>query len=231
MEERARAVAITGAAGHLGQAVARAFLAGGWSVIAVGRSVERLKALPDDARLIKLAVDFDDDAQAGAVFGEAADKLGGIDALCCIAGAFEMGEGAHEITRESFARMMDANAGSMLAAVHAVAPGMIARGSGAIVTVGAAAALRGGAKMGAYAAAKSAVMRLTESMAAELGSKGIRVNGILPEIIDTPDNRAAMPKSNRKGWASPDEIAKLIRFLCSVDAAAVNGALIPVSGR
>lgn len=231
MSERARVAVITGATGSLGQAATRCFLDGGWAVIAAGRSTARLAALPDHARLTRLAVDFDDDAQAAAAFAGASEPLGGIDALCCIAGAFEMGEQVHEMTRASLARMMDVNVGSMLAAVRAIAPGMIARGAGAIVTVGAAGALRGGARMGAYAATKSAVMRLTESMADELRPKGIRVNGLLPSVIDTPDNRAAMPKSDRKGWASPDAIARLIRFLCSDDAAAVSGALIPVNGR
>jgi NAD(P)-dependent dehydrogenase (short-subunit alcohol dehydrogenase family) len=108
---------------------------------------------------------------------------------------------------------------------------MLARGRGAIVNVGAAGALRGGARTSAYAAAKSAVMRLTESMALELRDRGINVNAVLPSILDTPRNRADMPDADHARWVAPADLANVICFLCSDAARAVHGALLPVVGR
>ncbi|WP_342361030.1 SDR family oxidoreductase [Terrarubrum flagellatum] len=224
-----QAVAITGASGHLGQATAAAFRAAGWTTVLVGRSLDSLGGPTAEAGVVKIAVDFANEEAMRSAFDEAAERLGGIDALCCIAGAFAMSEPVHEMSRATLDRMIDGNAGTMMAAVRAAAPGMIARGKGAIVTVGAVSAQRGGAEMGAYAAAKSMVMRLTESMAAELGPQGIRINCILPAIIDTPDNRAAMPKVDPGKWTSTEDIAHVVRFLCSDDSRAIHGAMIPVS--
>jgi NAD(P)-dependent dehydrogenase (short-subunit alcohol dehydrogenase family) len=108
---------------------------------------------------------------------------------------------------------------------------MLASGRGAIVNVGAAGALRGGANVAAYAAAESAVMRLTESMSQELRGQGINVNAVLPGTLDTPRNRADMPQADFTRWVSPEAIARVILFLASEDAAAVTGAAIPVFGR
>jgi NAD(P)-dependent dehydrogenase (short-subunit alcohol dehydrogenase family) len=118
----------------------------------------------------------------------------------------------------------------LLHAVQAVVPGMVVRGRGKVVNVGAQAALRGAGQMGAYAAAKSEVLRLTESMAAELRGHGINVNCVLPSIIDTPENRAAMPKADPARWVAPAQLAEVIAFLASDAASAVHGALVPVVG-
>ena len=107
---------------------------------------------------------------------------------------------------------------------------MLAAGGGKIVTVGAAAARQGMANMGAYCAAKSAVIRLTESMAAELRSRSINVNCVLPSIIDTPQNRAAMPDADPADWVAPAKLAAVIAFLASEDASAIHGAALPVVG-
>jgi NAD(P)-dependent dehydrogenase (short-subunit alcohol dehydrogenase family) len=125
---------------------------------------------------------------------------------------------------------MDLNARSILHTARAVVPHMLAAGQGCIVNVGAAGAARGGAAMGAYAASKSAVARLTESMSAELRERGVRVNCVLPTIIDTPENRAAMPKANPALWVAPADLANVIAFLASDAARAVHGASIPVAG-
>ena len=107
---------------------------------------------------------------------------------------------------------------------------MIAAGRGAIVNVAASAALKGAAGMGAYCASKDVVIRITEAMSAELRDKGINVNCVLPSIIDTPENRAAMPASDPSRWVAPEALAKVIAFLASDDAAAIHGAAIPVTG-
>jgi NAD(P)-dependent dehydrogenase (short-subunit alcohol dehydrogenase family) len=106
---------------------------------------------------------------------------------------------------------------------------MIERGRGKIVNVGATGGLAGQAGMAAYSAAKSAVIRITESMAAELKRKGINVNCVLPSIIDTPQNRAAMPKADPSHWVAPVDLASVILFLASDEARAVHGAALPVT--
>ncbi len=126
--------------------------------------------------------------------------------------------------------MLDVNARSVITMARAVVPRMLAAGSGKIVNVAAMAALTGKAGMGAYAASKSATMRLTETMAAELRDKGINVNCVMPSIIDTPQNRAAMPDADPRHWVAPAALADVILFLASDAARAINGAAVPVVG-
>ena len=114
--------------------------------------------------------------------------------------------------------------------MRAVVPGMIERGGGKIVNVGAFSAQKGQALMGAYGAAKGAVIRLTESMAAELRDKNINVNCVLPSIIDTPENRAAMPDADPARWVAAEDLANVIAFLASDAARAVHDAALPVTG-
>jgi NAD(P)-dependent dehydrogenase (short-subunit alcohol dehydrogenase family) len=228
-----RAVMITGASGNLGRAVAAAFAADGRRLILVGSRRSGLEsafpAAPADWRLVD--VDLTDDAASRARLGEAIDAAGGVDTLCAVAGGFHMGDKVHETSRATLDAMLDLNLRTLMNAASAVLPGMIAQGSGKIVTVGALSALKGAADMGAYGVAKSAVLRLTEAMAAENGRHGINVNAVLPSIIDTPENRAAMPKADPGKWVSPQALAEVIRFLASDAASAIQGALIPVTGR
>jgi NAD(P)-dependent dehydrogenase (short-subunit alcohol dehydrogenase family) len=107
---------------------------------------------------------------------------------------------------------------------------MLAAGGGKIINVGAASALKGVPQMAAYTASKSVVMRLTESMAAELRDQGINVNCVLPTIIDTPENRTAMPDADPARWVAPDDLANVIVFLGSAAARAMHGAALPVTG-
>ena len=119
---------------------------------------------------------------------------------------------------------------AMQNAVRAAVPGMIERGRGAIVNVGALGALKGQAQMSAYCAAKSVVMRLTESLSAELKHHGVNVNAVLPSMIDTPRNRADMPDADPSLWVSPQDLGNVICFLGSDAARAIHGALLPVAG-
>lgn len=233
MAEPGKVVLITGASGHLGRAVAMAFAAAGYRLVLTGTSLAGLRAAFPSASADWLLVAADLAGSAGAEqpLAAALDVTGRIDALCALAGAFTMGEPVHELSETSWETMLGANVRTLLAAVRAAAPRMIAQGHGRIVTVGAASALHGSAGMGAYAAAKSAVMRLTESLAAELGPHGINVNGVLPGIIDTAPNRAAMPNADRAKWVKPEDLAAVIRFLASDEARAVHGVLLPVTGR
>lgn len=227
-----RVVLITGAAGNLGQAVTGAFAAGGWRLVLVDRDMALLRnafgSLAADPLL--LAADLRSREDTLRMAQMAVDQCGRIDALCNLAGGFRMGEAVHETSDETWALMLELNAGTLLNAARAVVPHMLRQGAGAIVNVGAGAALRGGANMGAYAASKSAVIRLTESMSAELRTRGINVNCVLPSIIDTPANRKDMPGADPAHWVSPADLASVIAFLASPAARAVHGAALPVSG-
>jgi NAD(P)-dependent dehydrogenase (short-subunit alcohol dehydrogenase family) len=157
-------------------------------------------------------------------------KFGRLDALCNIAGGFAMGTPVHATAAADWQKMQDINVGTLLNAVRAAVPAMLAGGGGKIVNVGAGAGQKGVAQMGAYSASKSAVIRITEAMAGELREQNINVNCVLPSIIDTPPNRAAMPDADPKKWVAPGDLAAVITFLCSEQARAVLGVALPVVG-
>lgn len=233
MSKSRQTVMVTGAAGHLGRAVAAAFAAQGARLILVDRTQAALDAAfvaTPGADTILLATDLLDGEKTAAAVAEGARRLGRIDALCHLAGGFRMGEPVHSVTDADWDFLFDINARTLRNVARAVVPHMLTQGGGRIVTVGAASAARGQAKMGAYTAAKSAVLRMTEAMSAELRDKGINVNCVLPTILDTPDNRAAMPDADPARWVSPAALADVITFLCSAGARAVHGAALPVSG-
>ena len=154
-----------------------------------------------------------------------------IDVLCNIAGGFRMGEAVHETSDEIWDFLFNLNVRTLLNTVRAAVPALIEAGAGKVVNVGAAGALKGGPMMGAYAAAKSVVIRLTEAMSAELRDRNINVNCVLPTIIDTPENRAAMPDADPTRWVAPADLARTIMYLASDDARAIHGAAVPVAGR
>ncbi len=157
---------------------------------------------------------------------------GRVDVLVNVAGGFHFGAAVHEADDAAWTRMHDLNLRTTLNMCRAAVPAMLAGGrGGAVVNVGAHAGLRGGARMAAYSAAKAAVQRLTEAMAAELRDQGVRANCVLPTILDTPDNRAAMPAADATRWVAPDALAEVIGFLASDAARAVTGASLPVTGR
>jgi NAD(P)-dependent dehydrogenase (short-subunit alcohol dehydrogenase family) len=225
-------VLITGATGSLGRAVAAAFDAQGARLAVIGsRQASLDRAFPDLApKHLRLAADLTEPGAAAAAVRETEQKFGRIDAVCAIAGAFRMDGPAHETPPDAWEEMRRVNLWTFLNVAAAAVPGMIARKSGKIVTVGSMTAMKGAANMGAYVAAKSAVMRLTETMAAELRPHGINVNCVLPSTIDTPENRAAMPKADPAKWVAPADLAAVIAFLCSDGAKAMHGALVPVVG-
>ncbi len=156
-------------------------------------------------------------------------RFGSIEVLCNIAGGFRMGDAVHETSDETWNFLFDINTSTLLNTVRAVVPHMISTGYGKIVNVGAFAAQKGVAQMGAYTASKGTVIRMTEAMAAELRDKNINVNCVLPTIIDTPENRASMPKADPAKWVAPADLANVIVFLASDAARAVHGAAVPVT--
>ncbi|HQR20309.1 MAG TPA: SDR family NAD(P)-dependent oxidoreductase [Burkholderiaceae bacterium] len=226
-------VLITGAAGHLGHAVAAHFSASGVPLALLDRQADALESLARDlpgSSVLPLSTDLLDPAAVAAAVSRAVDLYGGIAAAINLAGGFAMGDPVHATPAAVWQRMLDLNVNTMLHSCAAVVPVMQRAGRGAIVNVGAASALRGAANMGAYIASKSALMRLTESMAAELREHGINVNAVLPSVIDTPANRASMPDADPRRWVAPQDLAAVIGFLASEAARAIHGALIPVTG-
>lgn len=232
MSFKGQTVLITGAAGNLGQAVAVAFAREGANLALFDLKDAALAQVsahgaPD---VLRQRVDLSDPVSIAAGVGAVMARFGRVDALCNLAGGFQMGDKVHEIPADRWAFMMELNAGSVLRMAHDVVPHMLNAGSGKIVNIGAFSALAGKAQMAAYIAAKSAVIRLTESMAAELRNHNINVNCVLPSVIDTPQNRAAMPKSDPAKWVAPAALADVLVFLCSPAARAIHGAAIPVVG-
>jgi NAD(P)-dependent dehydrogenase (short-subunit alcohol dehydrogenase family) len=231
-----RVVIVTGAAGNLGSAVARAFQAAGAKLVLVDRAPDRLQRLFPDLvdssdHFLATSVDLTNVGAVEAMVDETVERFGRVDVLANTAGGFRAGTPVHETPLESWDFMLNLNARTVLIAGRAVIPQMLRQGSGKIVNVAARAALKGGAKMAAYSASKSAVLSLTESMAAELKRENINVNCVLPGTIDTPQNRQAMPKANYDRWVKPEAIADVILFLASDAGRAVQGAAVPVYGK
>ena len=162
---------------------------------------------------------------------QAVARFGRIDVLVNTVGGFRAGTPVHETPLETWDFMFQLNARTAFLASRAVIPHMLQQGQGKLIHVAARAALTGAAKMAAYSVAKSAVVRLTESMAAELRRANIHVNCVLPGTIDTPQNRAAMPAADHSRWVKPEAIADVILFLASDAARAIHGAAIPVYGQ
>ena len=232
MEPSGRVVAITGATGNLGRAVAAVFEGRGASLALFARSEASLTSAfgAPTARRIHVAADLlDRDAVERAV-AEVMARRQRIDVLVNLAGGFRMDGPVHVTPAATFESLFAMNVMTLANAAYAVVPHMLAAGRGAIVNVGAFAANRGGAGIGAYASAKSGVIRLTESMAVELREHGINVNCVLPTTLDTPENRRDMPKADPSRWVSPADLAGVIAFLASDDARAIHGAAIPVTG-
>ena len=222
-----RTVVITGASGNLGRAVAKAFADLGASLVLMD---VRRADLQDGPHQVFLEVDLMKANSVDAAFGKALERFGRIDVLCNIAGGFRMGSPVHETKDADWDFLFGLNARSVLNTSRAAVPAMLKGGGGKIVNIGAFAAQRGAANMGPYIASKSAVIRLTETMAAELREKNVNVNCVLPTIIDTPENRSAMPNADPRKWVAPQDLAAVIVFLASDAARAIHGAALPVTG-
>lgn len=223
-ELEGRMVIVTGASGALGSAVSELLAGRGARVVGVDRAENNRNRTVDFP-----GVDLADETACRRAVDMAVAQSGPLYGLVNIAGGFEMATLA-EGGAGTWDRMYHINLRTALCASGAALPHFPGRGAGRIVNVGAGAAARGAAAMGAYAAAKSGVARLTESLSEELRSAGVTVNAVLPNIIDTPANRTAMPDADFSRWTSPAAIARVIAFLLSDEASAVTGALIPVTG-
>jgi NAD(P)-dependent dehydrogenase (short-subunit alcohol dehydrogenase family) len=222
-----RTVVVTGASGKLGRALATAFADLGANLVLL--DIKRGNPQESKTQLV-LETNLLDPENVRAAVEKALERFGRLDVLCNIAGAFRMCAPVHETKDADWEFLLGVNVRTVLHTSRAVVPLMLKAGGGKIVNIGAYAALKGVAAMGAYVASKSAVIRLTETMAAELREKNINVNCVLPTIIDTPENRAAMPGADPRRWVAPQDLAAVIVFLASDAARAIHGAALPVTG-
>ena len=221
-----RTLVITGGHGVLGRAVLEAALGHGLNVAVIDHASGQ--SAPDG--VLELGgVDLTDAASAERAMQSVADRFGGIDALLNIAGGFVWQ--TTDDAEPAWDRMFALNLKTALNASRAALPFLKRSAEGRIVNVGANGALKSAAGMGAYAASKSGVHRLTESLAEELKSTSVTVNAVLPSILDTEQNRADMPDADPAKWVQPADLARVMLFLASPDSRAITGALIPVTGR
>lgn len=225
-----KTIIVTGGFGALGSAVGRLLLERGAQVALLDRA-EVPAGLGDAPGLLALGnVDLTCADSAQAAVAEVARHFGRLDGLVNVAGGFAW-ETLAGGDLETWDRLYRINLRTALVSSQAVLPLLLESPAGRIVNVGALAALKAGVGMGAYAASKSAVARLTEALAEELKDRGITVNAVLPSIIDTPANRADMPDADASRWVTPQALAKVIAFLLADDAAPITGACLPVGGR
>jgi NAD(P)-dependent dehydrogenase (short-subunit alcohol dehydrogenase family) len=227
---------ITGAVGNLGNATARAFQLAGAKTVLVDRSPDRLgEAFKEIANsnnhLLAGGVDLSDPASLGKLIEQTLGKFGRVDILVNTVGAFRGGKPVHEADPADWDFLFNANVRTTLMCCRAVIPQMLKQKRGRIINVSSREGLEAHAGFAAYSASKSVVLRLTESLAAELKAADINVNCILPSVIDTPQNRAAMPNADFSKWVAPEAIADVIAFLASDAARAVTGAALPVYGK
>jgi NAD(P)-dependent dehydrogenase (short-subunit alcohol dehydrogenase family) len=232
---KGQVVMVTGGTGTLGGAVARAFAGEGAKVIVVDRNAEKQRRrFPDwvdsDKHWLAAPVDVMRAEDAAKTVAQALARYGRLDVLVNTVGGYQAGKPVYEMELATWHLMLDLNARSTLIMCQAAIPPMLSQSSGKIVNVSGRAGLAGSANHAAYSAAKSAVIRLTESMAAEVRDKGINVNCVLPGTIDTADNREAMPKADTRKWVRPESLADVILFLASPAARDIHGAALPVYG-
>ncbi len=222
-----KVVLITGASGSLGKFVTEAFLEEDAQIAAVERHP---RGSGVDPRIFQIAADLGDSGGAERVLRSVLDRFGRIDALAHLVGGFEGGKSVSETEEASLDRMLDLNLRPAFRLVRLVAPRMQTQGRGRIVVVASRTAVEPQAFLGAYGASKAALVSLMHTLALELKSAGVTVNVVLPGTMDTPANRAAMPGAETGTWVHPSQVARVIRWLASDDAAEISGALVPIYG-
>jgi NAD(P)-dependent dehydrogenase (short-subunit alcohol dehydrogenase family) len=230
-----KTVLVAGGTGGLGQAVSLAFLEEGARVVVTYRKEEGYAALkkaagPKAAALEGSLVDATDERATAELVGAIVARHGGLDALVNTVGGYVGGVALRDLETKAFDAMLSLNLRSGYALARAVLPAMLKQRHGSIVNVAAKSAFDHGAGAAAYAASKAAAVAMMDSLAADVKGTGVRVNSVLPSIIDTAVNRKAMPNADYSSWPKPEQIAQVILFLCSDNAAVVHGAAVPVYG-
>jgi NAD(P)-dependent dehydrogenase (short-subunit alcohol dehydrogenase family) len=228
-----KVVVVAGGAGALGRAVCAACVGAGARVVAADRSADHLrdlaKALAAGERLSVSDADLAEPAGAAKVAADASLAHGRVDALVSVVGAWEGGHPLWETDPAAFDRMLTVNLRTNFLLARAIVPQLLRHGGGAVVAIASVAARAGQAGAAPYAAAKAGLLALLSSLRQEVRGRGVRVNAILPDTIDTEANRRAMPDADFSTWAKPEDIARVVAFLVSDAARVVNGAEIPVS--
>jgi len=227
-----KVIIVAGAAGNVGSAVARLLASRGARVAVIDALAPPLSAVvgsleQPDRHLAIPDVDLTDPAAAAAMVAHTVATLGALHGVATTVGGFAMGNLANT-NLAAWDAMFSLNVKTTWNIYRAAVPALRAAGGGSLVGIGSAAGLRGTSQVAPYAATKSAVMRLTESLADELRPDHIRVNAVLPTTIDTPQNRAAMPDADRSRWVTPAEVGEAMLFLLSDAASGISGALLPV---
>jgi NAD(P)-dependent dehydrogenase (short-subunit alcohol dehydrogenase family) len=230
-----RVVLVAGGTGGLGRAASSAFLEEGAAVAVTYRNEPDWETFKNSmsanaARLQGHEVDVTDEAAVNQLIEKILLKHGRLDAMVNAVGAYAGGLKLWEMETKVFEQMLNANLRSGYALSRAAVRAMLKQGRGAIVNVAAKAAFDHAAGASAYGASKAAAVAMVDSLAADVKGTGVRVNTILPSIIDTEANRRAMPKADFSKWPKPQDIARVILFLCSDDAKVIHGAAIPVYG-
>ena len=222
-------IVVTGGFGVLGLAIGYAAAQAGARVCLIGHSHAPNKEARIAPHTLLLGdIDLCEPQAAKMALQRAADEFGGIDALVNVAGGFQW-QTVEDHDYDAWERMYSMNLKTTVLATRAALPHLRARGQGRIVNVSAMAALSATAGMGAYAASKAGVLKLTEALATELTGTGINVNAVLPSIIDTPQNRRDMPDADTSRWVRAADLAKVVLFFLSTDSVAVTGAALPVT--
>jgi NAD(P)-dependent dehydrogenase (short-subunit alcohol dehydrogenase family) len=224
----ARSVVVTGGTGGLGAAVTRAFLDDGRHVVVPWLFEQELERVEEHERLTLVQADLMDPAAAAEVVAAAGDDLG---ALVNLVGGFAQGGRVHETPVDEFEKQLRLNLRPTYLMCAAALPRLLAGGGGAIVCVSSRAGVSPFAGAAGYITAKAAVLAFVDVLHAEYRDDGIRANAVLPSTIDTPANRRSMPDADFDRWVRPEEIARVVRFLCSEDAAVTSGGHVPVYGR
>jgi NAD(P)-dependent dehydrogenase (short-subunit alcohol dehydrogenase family) len=225
-----RVIVVTGGFGALGRALAAVLAEGGVWGTRVDPPPATVGGPTDDRTILLGGIDLGEAGAASAAFAQVAQRWQRIDGLVNVAGGFAW-ETLADGSLSTWDHLYAMNLRSAVAASQAVLPHLASDGRGRIVSIAAQAAVKAAAGTGAYAASKAGVMRFTEALAEELKDRKITVNAVLPSIIDTPANRADMPKADFDRWVSPAALGRVIAFLLSDDAAAITGACLPVTGR
>lgn len=227
MKERGRAVLITGAKGGLGTFVTQAFLNNGDMVGGVSRSM-KAQDFSEPERFEAIAVELSTAEAAIGAVDRVVNRFGRLDVVVHVMGGWEGGAAVADTDEAVLERMLAVNLRSTFHLLRAAIPALRAAGGGRIIGVGSKNAVEPGAMSGAYSASKAAMLSLLRTVAAEEEKHGIRANVVLPGTMDTPANRAAMPKADFAEWTPPADVASLILWLASPAAQSVNGAAIPV---
>jgi len=235
MSSEGKIVLVAGGTGGLGRAVSTAFLNDGADLIVTFKSEQEFVGLKRAAgercsRLAGHEIDATDEAAVQEFMDRIASERGRLDVLVNAVGGYAGGIKLWDLDTRLFDHMLNLNLRPGYVLARAAVKLMLKAGSGAIVNIASKAAMDHAAEASAYAASKAAAVALMDSLAAELKGSGVRVNSILPSIIDTPANRNAMPEADYSKWPKPEEIARVILFLCGDDAKVIHGAAIPVYG-